>query len=485
MGDPFRKINAGDEYPTSAAYRNAVVEMVRWWKNQGGARGVGRKLDDQQQASIIDCKNISGIDLPRFSALAIASVFPDPADNAVAFANGPVLRGITPTESTEPSNFCVLLEPAKANAIVPACISGACVARVFVHNIDDTTCGIGTTTILQSGQGGAEIIWKAAGTGLRWAVIRIGSGGGATRDLTRIMMQESIAPFGYGKGYKLRWDSTASDWIPDIKYLQGIYLNGSDHTYIHVWDTGADGIHLIEAGDAGKMLEIRSDEGGWNADDYQLESVRTRHWSDLAISPSDHTAISSAAQPFIDLDIGAQIRIADIAGFSAGLQQIGNVVDGVAYLSGSAGTAGSTGGSADLIPMGKLSSSPGEADSTGGSGILGAITIHEVLGKFRAWGLDDLGDPINHLVIHAMAANTISNTGTAFTPRPMTARRSSSKVVRALLPASIAYSRTMMATSLSTDPSVIQAARAAMAKSYEPNQPSAWSNEMQRQGNWN
>jgi len=128
MGDPFRHINVGDEYPQSASYRNAVVEMVKGFRNQGGARGMGRK-QNVQQTGIIDCKNTSGGDLARFAALAIDSVFPDPSDNAVTFANGPILRGITPTASTDPGNFCVLLAPAKDDVIVPACISGVCQAK--------------------------------------------------------------------------------------------------------------------------------------------------------------------------------------------------------------------------------------------------------------------------------------------------------------------------------------------------------------------
>ena len=178
MADPLRKISAGvDEYPLSASYRNAVVEMLKWFNNQGGARGIGRK-QVFEQTGIIDCKNISGGTLARFSALAIVSVFPDPSDNEVTFANGPILRGDTPTASTDPGNFCVLLAPAKDDVIVPACISGVCVAKVNVNDESDTTCGVSTTTVLQSGESGAQILWKESGTGVKWAVIRVGGEGG-------------------------------------------------------------------------------------------------------------------------------------------------------------------------------------------------------------------------------------------------------------------------------------------------------------------
>ncbi len=174
MADPFRKVSDGDAFQPSAGLHNTLVEMVRWFRNQGGARGIGGR-QATQQTGIIDCKNTSGGDLARFAALAIDSVFPDPSDNEVTFANGPILRGITPTASTDPGNFCVLLAPAKDDVIVRACISGVCQAKVNINDADDSTCGVGTTTVLQSGKQGAQILWKESGTGVKWAVIHLGS----------------------------------------------------------------------------------------------------------------------------------------------------------------------------------------------------------------------------------------------------------------------------------------------------------------------
>lgn len=177
MADPFRKINAGDAYPTSAAYRNAVVEMVRWWKSQGGAGGA-RIRQQNQQASIVDVKNVSGSDLPRFSALTITDVFPQPADNEKTFANGPILHGTSPTTDTDPDNLVVLLKPARNNAIVPACVDGVCVAKVEIGSEDNATCGIKSETayVLQGGLPGAKILWKESGTGTKWCVVRVGGG---------------------------------------------------------------------------------------------------------------------------------------------------------------------------------------------------------------------------------------------------------------------------------------------------------------------
>ncbi len=173
MTDPYGKIVAGEPYPRSAMVRNDWMDMLRWWK-QHQRTGGGPLKQVVRQTGIVFCKNVSGGDLTRFAALAVTDVFPDPGDNETTFKNGPVLHGNTPDASTEPGNFVVLLAPAKVDKIVPACASGVCVAKVDINDADDVTCGVGTSTVLQSGKQGAQILWKESGTGLLWAVIRIG-----------------------------------------------------------------------------------------------------------------------------------------------------------------------------------------------------------------------------------------------------------------------------------------------------------------------
>jgi len=153
-----------------------MVDMFRWWQQQGGEGFT--PTPSNEPASIVHIKNDSGSDLTRFSALAITDVFPDPDDNENSFANGPLLTGDTPTASTAPGNFCVMLEPAKDGVVVPAAIAGVTVVKLNVVTATDTTCGVGTTSVLQSGKQGAQILWKQTGTGTKWAIIRLGATAG-------------------------------------------------------------------------------------------------------------------------------------------------------------------------------------------------------------------------------------------------------------------------------------------------------------------
>ena len=191
MSDPFRQINPGDVYPLSASWRNSVTRMLQWRQRGGGDRAIANP-QSSTATTIVYVKNDSGSDLARFSVLAITGIFPNPADNEIAFANGPSLRGETPTSSTAAESFCVLQAPAKAGAIVPACIAGVTVAKVNVVSEADTTCGLDTTNVLKSGKPGAHIFWKESGTGTKWALIRFGGGDASSFRVAKITSGGSV-----------------------------------------------------------------------------------------------------------------------------------------------------------------------------------------------------------------------------------------------------------------------------------------------------
>jgi len=153
---------------------------------------VGRLRGSQQaeplrhvpQTGIVRLKNASGQTRNRFDVLGISDVFPQPTQNLGAFKSGPVLHGVTPDENEHAGNFAILLEPAKPDAIVAACVSGACVAKVHVETGQESVgyadVKDGDAGALQAkADGTARILWREPGTGIKWAVVRIGGGGEA------------------------------------------------------------------------------------------------------------------------------------------------------------------------------------------------------------------------------------------------------------------------------------------------------------------
>ncbi|GEM_PF-412683 len=156
---------------------NAFVEAARYAKGQ--QRSLGRSaVRDVPQTGIVRVKNCSGEDRDRFDVLGIDEVFPQPADNPSRFKVGPVLHGVTPDKEKHCGRFVVLLEPAKSNKIVSACITGITVARLHVGEDEDWLQSAdiedGKAEHLKARvQGSAKILWREEGTGTVWAVVRL------------------------------------------------------------------------------------------------------------------------------------------------------------------------------------------------------------------------------------------------------------------------------------------------------------------------
>ncbi len=172
-------VKPGQSFKPNAPAHNAFVDAAQYVEALK-ARGGTTPGRDNWQSSIIQVKNTTESDLARFSILGIDpdNVFPTPTDNLGGFQAGPLLYGETPEEETHFGSFVVLLEPAPADGIVAACVSGMCVCKVNITDEnatradvkdDDEVCLDGT------GVGAAQILWRESGTGVVWAVVRIGN----------------------------------------------------------------------------------------------------------------------------------------------------------------------------------------------------------------------------------------------------------------------------------------------------------------------
>ena len=96
---------------------------------------------------------------------------------AISFESDAVFAGIQMKcgEVATDKSWAVLQEPIGPNDASPmAAVQGACWARVNVLDEDHDTCGVMAGNYnLQTGQSGADIIWKESGLGLKWAAILI------------------------------------------------------------------------------------------------------------------------------------------------------------------------------------------------------------------------------------------------------------------------------------------------------------------------
>jgi len=170
----LRKVSAGDPLSIPADAYNSFVDAAR--AHRGGvAMDAGQPGARAVQPATIKIKNTSGADLDMFSVVGVDGILFGPADNLDQFKREPVLTAVTPT-TDHAGAFAVLLQPVAAGKFGVACVDGVVQVRVNVtdeaHDRADVLDG-DATKLGSSADGSARIIWKEAGTGDRWAVVRL------------------------------------------------------------------------------------------------------------------------------------------------------------------------------------------------------------------------------------------------------------------------------------------------------------------------
>ena len=181
MTQAFRKVQSGDKLRIPAAAYNAFVDTAMDLRRRQQSQEQGA-MPEQRQTGIILIRNDSGDDRGRFDVLGVQNTVVTPTDNPDAFWNKVVLAGVKPTEADHKGRFVVLLEPIATGNIGQAIAAGVSVARVNVTDADHKFADVSDNDagqLTSTDSGAAAILWKESGTGVKWAVVRIGAGGGA------------------------------------------------------------------------------------------------------------------------------------------------------------------------------------------------------------------------------------------------------------------------------------------------------------------
>ena len=179
MSDALRKVQAGQPLAIPASAYNAFVDAALDHRHR--ASRVGREARPAfRQASIVLVRNDSGADRERFDVLGVGVPVIDPADGADAFKERVALAGVVPVTGTHEGLFVVLAEPLASGAIGHAFAAGVCPARIDVPDGEgEWRCaeiaGGAMANLVAHPQGSASILWRAGGTGVQWAVVRLGN----------------------------------------------------------------------------------------------------------------------------------------------------------------------------------------------------------------------------------------------------------------------------------------------------------------------
>ena len=243
----LRKVKTGDPLVIPAETFNTFIDAALDFRKRQTAV-TRRSQAGHRQSGIILVKNASGADRQRFHILGLADPLITPDYNEDEFRNRVALTGELPAEADHVGRFVVLLEPLKADGVGLAFAQGLCPVKVTVeseeHGYADVNDGEAAT--LKSGpSGAAQILWKEAGTGEKWAVVRLGVPAGlppiykATADqsgntvLAKLLLADGSLATGnaeeldvYSDAWKVRTDDLLvltqdADGLPVAMPIQG------------------------------------------------------------------------------------------------------------------------------------------------------------------------------------------------------------------------------------------------------------------------
>jgi len=177
-GDDLKKVARGQALRIPAAAYNSFIDAAVDYRNRTvGIEGEYKQRDTRN--GVIFVRNDSGGDLEQFEVLGIDEIVIGPEDNEREFRNRTVLAGVTPDETEHRGRFVIVAEPIAPGKIGRAYIDGVTPVKLdvpdeeneprFAEMDDGQTGNLKAMTV-----GSASILWREGGTGVQWAVVRIG-----------------------------------------------------------------------------------------------------------------------------------------------------------------------------------------------------------------------------------------------------------------------------------------------------------------------
>jgi hypothetical protein len=186
---PFeRKPMPGDFFRLPAEAVGAMLDAARAHR-LGQGLGSERPPPEHDDASVILIQNDTGSALQANQVVGLNNpIFQPVGDERLqTFRQIIGMQGVIPSVPDHTGLFAVTLEPIPSECIGQAVVSGPVAVMIDVQDADDQWADVagGITGHLTSGpSGSAQILWKQAGTGPLWAIVRLGAGLGAHKLLS-------------------------------------------------------------------------------------------------------------------------------------------------------------------------------------------------------------------------------------------------------------------------------------------------------------
>jgi len=210
----LQKVQSGDSlkrFPAEAF--NAFVDAAEDFKSRQ-LQQTPEKVQGSRSSGLVMVYNDSGVDVDAGGVLGIDYPITTPAEDEDHYQyTAPKLVGGEPMDGAHNGKFAIAVAPIPNGEIGPACVSGICCARIDVQDEDHDYADIddGATAQLSSDEtGAAHILWRQAGTGIKWAIVRLGSPGGEAAPESATFPAK-IVSHDSGETYTVREQQIAGD----------------------------------------------------------------------------------------------------------------------------------------------------------------------------------------------------------------------------------------------------------------------------------
>jgi len=177
-GNDLKKVNSGQPFSMKASTFNSFVDAAQDYRNRT-LKQSETPVPKNTQSGIVRIRNDSGGDLNMFDVVGLDSVVIKPNENEPEFKHRFALTGVSPDKTKHLGRFGILREPIGSGKIGRAYVDDICPVMLLVEQGDEecryAEMDDGQTAHLKARYAGsAAILWREGGTGLQWAVVRIG-----------------------------------------------------------------------------------------------------------------------------------------------------------------------------------------------------------------------------------------------------------------------------------------------------------------------
>lgn len=169
--------NRGDRLAIHARDWNDMQRLVEQYRNGSFRIDAEGPASSTRDPCTVKALNTTTSALPHYAVVGLGEPVIHPADNPMEFARNVAFR----IESPQRSRWGILQAPCGVNEFAPCVVSGVTACKLNVdsslvsQSYADTQNSDFESLVLVEASSCAQVLWREGGTGLQWAIIRIGN----------------------------------------------------------------------------------------------------------------------------------------------------------------------------------------------------------------------------------------------------------------------------------------------------------------------